>query len=532
MKSLVSRITFLPVVCFLSIAVVGAEDRPNILLAIGDDISWQHIGAYGSEFVDTPTFDRLAEEGVLFENAYCSAPGCSPSRAALLTGKYIWEIEEAGTHAANFPKHLQVYPELLEAAGYFPGYTGKPWGPGRLTERPRNPAGPEYNKRKLDTMPAKGISNKDYAANFADFLAARPEGQPFVFWFGAHEAHRVFERGSGYRNGVDASEVVVPGFLPETDLTREDVADYGLEINWFDSHLGKMLEQLRAIGELDNTIVVVTADNGMAFPRAKANNYEYGVRMPLIVSWKDGIATEGRRLSDFVSLIDLAPTFLEAAGEKAPLAMTGRSLMPLLRSNADGKIDPTRNFVLSGRERHTHARAENLGYPIRAIHTAKYNYIRNLHPERSPTGIEFKDVDGSPSHSLMLASPDSGLSQLAYGDRPYEELYDKENDPYCVNNLAGNPEYAPILEQLGERMEAALRETGDPRILGYGDVFDSYPRYSGTRAYPGFNTSGKYNPEYVKRALAQMEALGVENPAYEARVQANKAVEGRPPSKD
>ncbi len=508
-----------------------ADERPNILLAIGDDISWEHMGAYGSEFVDTPTFDNLAATGALFNNAYCSAPGCSPSRAALLTGKHIWEIEEAGTHAANFPKHLQVYPELLEAEGYVPGYTGKPWGPGRLTERDRNPAGPAFNNRTMKSVPASGISDKDYAANFADFLAQRPEGKPFVFWFGAHEAHRVFEQGSGYKNGIEADEVVVPGFLPSNELAREDVADYGLEIEWFDSHLGRMLEQLKAIGELENTIVVVTADNGMAFPRAKANNYEYGVHMPLIISWGEGISAKGRSIDDFVSLIDLAPTFLEAAGVDIPSEMSGRSLMPLLQSKSEGMIDPTRNYVLSGRERHTHAREGNLGYPIRALHTAKYNYIRNWHPERLPTGIEYKDVDGSPSHSLMLGDMDSELSQLAYGPRPAEELYDQVEDPYCLENLALNPEYKPILEQLGTRLEEALRKGGDPRILGYGDVFDSYPRYSSTRDYPGFQTSGKYNPEYVERTLKQMKALGISNPAYEARVKQNESEPGRGPSK-
>ena len=212
--------------------------------------------------------------------------------------------------------------------------------------------------------------------------------------------------------------------------------------------------------------------------------------------------------------------------------MSGRSLMPLLKAEGDGMIDPTRNFVLSGRERHTHARKDNLGYPIRAIHTAKYNYIRNMHPERSPTGIEFKDVDSSPSHLLMLENMESELSKLAYGSRPYEELYDKENDPYCLNNLATNPEYKPILEKLGARLESELRKGGDPRILGFGEIFDSYPRYSSTRDYPGFQESGRYNPEFVQEALDNMKALGIENPAYEQRVGFNKTQPSQKPSKN
>jgi uncharacterized sulfatase len=132
----------------------------------------------------------------------------------------------------------------------------------------------------------------------------------------------------------------------------------------------------------------------------------------------------------------------------------------------------------------------------------------------------------------MLENMDSRLSKLAYGARPLEELYDKESDPYCLNNLAFNPEYAPILEKLGARLEEELRKGGDPRILGFGEVFDSYPRYSSTRNYPGFNESGRYNPEFVKEALDNMKSLGIENPAYEGRVFFNRSQPSRPPSKD
>ena len=500
--------------------LVIAGNRPNILLAIGDDISWKHFGCYGSDFIKTPTFDSLAQRGVKFSNAFCGAPGCSPSRAALLTGKHIWELEEAGTHASNFPHHLKVYPELLEHVGYFTGYTGKPWGPGnyKVSGRSQNPAGEIYNKKKRakNALPATGISGTDYAENFADFLEARPDGKPFCFWFGAHEAHRGFEFKSGVKNGKKLDDAIVPGFLPDTETTRHDMLDYAVEIEWFDSHLGRMIQMLEAAGELTNTLVVVTADNGMAFPRAKANNYEYGVHMPLIISWPAEVAG-GRTVDDFVSLIDLAPTFMEAAREAVPSEMTGKSLMDILRSDRCGVVDASRTYVLSGRERHTHARENNFGYPIRALHTARFNYIRNLKPERSPTGIEFKDVDGCPSHSLMLEDKDADLSKLAYGQRPAEELYDKTEDPFCLNNLASNPEYRPIMDRFWKLMQDDLTKGGDPRMLGYGDIWESYPRYSKTRDYPGFKTSKKYNPEYVDKAIRQMSAVGITNRAYEAR---------------
>lgn len=504
----------------ISVAVASEDARPNILLAIGDDISWPHFGCYGSTFVKTPAFDSLAQSGVKFNNAFCSAPGCSPSRAALLTGKNIWEIEEAGTHASNFPAHLQVYPEILQDNGYFIGYTGKPWAPGnyKVNGRRENPAGPAFNKRKLKKadLVSKSVSKIDYAENFKDFLEKRPKDKPFCFWFGAHEAHRPLEFKSGVKNGKKLEDAVVPGFLPDTETTRHDILDYAVEIEWFDAHMGKMIETLKEAGELENTLIVVTSDNGMAFPRAKANNYEYGVHMPLIVSWPAKVSGH-RTVDDLVSLIDLAPTFLEAAGVTVPEAMSGKSLSGILLSNKSGTVDASRRHVLTGRERHTHARENDWGYPIRAMHTAKYTYIRNLKPERSPAGREYKDVGDGPTHALMLKNMDSELSQLAYGQRPLEELYDRQKDPYCLNNLAKSPEYRAVMDQMWQEMKTDLTKAGDPRMLGYGDIWESYPRYLKTRDYPGFKSRGKYNPEYVDKAIQQMKAVGISNPAYEQR---------------
>lgn len=491
--------------------------RPNILLAIADDVSWQDFGCYGSTFVETPTFDSLAEAGVQFNNAFCSAPGCSPSRAALLTGKHIWEIEEAGTHASNFPAHLKVYPELLERAGYFTGYTGKPWGPGnwKFDGRTQNPAGAEYNELKFskDALPATGISTLNYAANFKAFLNEKPKGQPFCFWFGAKEAHRGFEFKSGIKNGKQLADVVVPAFLPDTETIRHDLLDYAVEVEWYDSQMAEMLEILDEAGELENTIIVITADNGMAFPRAKANNYEYGVRMPLIISWPAKFPAD-RVTDDPVSLIDLAPTFLELADVPVPETMSGRSLTPILQSDMSGTVEPSREYVLSGRERHTHARDNNWGYPIRAMHSAKYTYIRNLKPERSPTGREYKDVDNGPTHQFMLKDLNSPHAQMSYGQRPEEELYDRVNDPYCLQNLAEKPEYRATLDAMWQTLKDELYKAGDPRILGYGVIWESYPRYSRMRDYTGFNDSGMYNAEYVQEAIQQMQSLGIDYQEY------------------
>jgi N-sulfoglucosamine sulfohydrolase len=352
--------------------------QPNILFAISDDQSYPHASAYGYKAINTPAFDRIAREGVLFNNAFSASPGCSPSRAALLTGLNCWQLEQAGTHASSFPTEYVVYPDILEEAGYFAGYTQKGWGPGNweVSGRSRNPAGNLFNSHKLS--PAhRGISHNNYAANFDDFLKNRPEGKPFLFWYGASEPHRVFEKGSGLKAGKKLEDVTVPSFLPDTEEVRSDILDYALEIEWFDQHLGKMIALLEEAGELDNTIIVVTSDNGMSFPRAKANLYEYGFHVPLAIRWGDKVKG-GRVVDDIVNLIDLAPTYLQAAGiedsdginRKYP--MEGRSLMNILLSDKEGLVDSTRKATYAARERHSSSRWDNLTYPQRSLRTHKY----------------------------------------------------------------------------------------------------------------------------------------------------------------
>lgn len=478
-------------------ARAAAAARPNILFAIADDQSWPFTSAYGCKFVDTPAFDRVAREGILFNYGYTAAPQCSPTRAALLTGRYTWQIEEAGVHASNFPKKFKVYPELLEAAGYHVGYTGKGWGPGNweISGRKQNPAGKQYGGNTIEP-PASGISSNDYAANFEDFLAARPAGTPFCFWYGATEPHLGFEKGSGLRLGKSPDDVTVPPFLPNVQTVREDLLDYAVEIEWFDAHLGRMLDALERIGELDRTLIVVTSDNGMPFPRAKANCYEYGVHMPMAMRWGD-VSDGGRVVDDFVSFVDLAPTFLDAAGLTPPAEMTGRSLLPVLRAKGSGLIDKTRDRVQFGRERHTHARPNNFAYPIRALRTHDFLYIWNVKAERWPAGDPpgYYDIDGSPTRDLVV---DGGgkYKEWAVGMRPEEELYAVRADEGCLVNLAGDPNYGDVLRAMREELQAKLREQRDPRVLGYGDIFESYPRYSSMRNFDGFKAQGEYNPVF------------------------------------
>ena len=177
--------------------------RPNILVAIADDQSYPHASAYGSTWIHTPAFDRVASEGLLFSNCYACSPGSSPSRASMLTGLFPWQIEEAGTHASSFPSRYVCYTDVLHEAGYHVGYTGKGWGPGdwKVSGRTQNPAGPEYNRHRL-VPPVKGISDIDYSANFRAFLDSLPPDKPFCFWYGANEPHRPYTRDAWKRNGI------------------------------------------------------------------------------------------------------------------------------------------------------------------------------------------------------------------------------------------------------------------------------------------------------------------------------------------
>ncbi len=477
--------------------------RPNILFAIADDWSWPHASAYGATGIETPVFDRIAKEGCLFNNAFTAAPQCSPNRAATLTGRHIWQIAEAGTHASIFPKTFPVFTDLLEGAGYHVGYTQKGWSPGDWKRGgwTQNPAGKEYKRRRVDERPALGIAKTDYAGNFEDFLEDRSEDAPFFFWFGASEPHRSYEEGTGRKAGKRLEDAQVPPFLPDTPEVRSDILDYNLEVEWFDTQLGKMLAKLEALGELDNTLVVCTSDNGMPFPRAKANLYEFGTHVPMAVRWP-GHVEAGANTDALLSFIDFAPSFLEAAGVEAPDTFTGRSFLAQVTGQA---LPAARDFVLTGRERHTHARFDNLGYPSRAIRTAEYLYIHNFKPDRWPAGDPdaYHDIDGCPTKTLLLEHKEahSEFFEWAVGKRPQEELYAVAGDPGCLENLAAKPEHAAACAALRKQLLDKLKEQGDPRALGTGDIFESYPRVSHMRPeLGGFAERGAYNPKYQASA--------------------------------
>jgi len=239
--------------------------------------------------VQTPAFDRVAREGLRFARAYTPNAKCAPSRASVLTGRNSWQLEAAGLHGGFYPAGYRTFMEALRANGYFAGFTGKDWGPGdpgTIDGKPRRLTGPDYSQIKTKP-PTPNISPIDYAANLAEFLAKKPTGQPFCFWYGAKEPHREYTYGSGVKvAGKSLADIDrVPSSWPNTATVRNDMLDYALEVEYFDQQLGRMLDLLQQAGELENTLIIVTSDNGMPFPRAKGTTYELSLHMPMAIRW-------------------------------------------------------------------------------------------------------------------------------------------------------------------------------------------------------------------------------------------------------
>lgn len=458
-----------------AVPLAAQRKRPNILFCIADDWGWPHAGAYGADWVETPAFDRIAREGVLFANTFTSNPKCSPCRASILTGRNTWQLDEATNHFGLFPKRWAVYPEVLEDAGYHVGYTGKGWGPGDYKSGgfDRNPAGPVYSDVRTKP-PFRFMSTIDYAGNFDAFLEKREDGQPFCFWLGGQEPHRAYQDGAGEASGKDWRKVPVPAYYPDDETIKRDMTDYAVEVEYFDSHVGRALKKLEEIGELDNTLVVMTSDHGMPFPRVKGQIYEHGFHLPCAMRW--GAMEGGRTIEDFVNVRDFAPTFLEAAGVEVPKTVTGSSLVSLLKSGKSGWVTNDRNRMLVGKERHDLGRPNNGGYPVRAIRTKEWLYIRNYEPERWPGGnpeTGYRNCDDSPTKSRILRSYDQWY-RMSFGKRPVEELYRVSEDDANVDNLAEDPQYRHIKDELRGEMEAKLKAEGDPRMFGKGGQYDTF----------------------------------------------------------
>lgn len=427
---------------------------------------------------------------MLFNNAYTPNAKCAPSRACILTGRNSWQLEPAANHWCYFPAKFKTYVEALKEHGYFVGKVAKGWAPGIATDadgKRREMTGKGFDKRKAKP-PAKAINATDYAANFQDFMDAHPKDEPFAFWYGCTEPHRAYEYGAGVKyGGKKLSDIdKVPAFWPDNETVRNDMLDYAFEVEHFDAHLVKMINLLEARGELDDTLIVVTADNGMPFPRIKGQEYEMSNHLPLAFMWPKGINNPGRIVTDYVSFIDFTPTFMEVAGvdmEEAGMAPSpGRSLTDIFNSEHDGRVTPSRDHVLIGKERHDIGRPDDQGYPIRGIVKEGILYIKNYETDRWPQGnpeTGYLNCDGSPTKTVILQSRTAEASkpfwQWSFGKRVSEEMFDAAADPMCMNNLADAPAYAARKREMISQMKTEMTAQGDPRMAGKGYIFEAFP---------------------------------------------------------
>lgn len=464
-------------------------NSPNVLILVSDDQSWMHAGANGDTTVKTPAFDAIAAEGTRFTRPYTACPSCAPSRAAILTSQPIWQLGYGGVLFGALPAEKPTYAGLLANKGYELGYVGKVWGPGSLYAGgySAHPHGQSFRETTPPHTP--GISNVDYAASFAKFLEQRDTSKPFCFYIAAFEPHRRFNYGAGVKAGKSLQNAKLPLSLPDHEVTRNDVLDYYIEIEHFDNHVSESIALLKRHNLYQNTLVIVTSDHGMAFPRAKANLHDIGTRVPLAIKPPNGGANNVCDV--FVSLMDLAPTILDYADVVVPRTMTGQSLRPFLSGTDSRHHRRSRDAAFTAFERHTWCRAGGTAYPVRSIHTTNFQLIWNMEPSRWPMGSPtfdsphqgvFGDVDNGASKTFLLENQSNPIIRpyfdLAFGKREEFELYDCQNDPHQLTNLAFSSEYQEILSQLHKRLRKHLLKTNDPRMQGSKE-WDNYPYYFG-----------------------------------------------------
>ena len=514
--------------CPLSNAADAAPPRWNILFVFADD--WgRYAGCYKgidgrpsmNDVITTPNVDRVAREGIVFKHAFVNAPSCTPCRSSLLTGRYFFNCNRGAIlSGAVWDDSIPTYPLMLLDAGYVIGKSHKVWSPGTPADAPFG--GQKYAFEKHGSL-AQHFSNNtvpmvkggmsvadarqkvldQVRENFDDFLATRQQGKPWHYFFGPTTTHRMWVKGSGkllWGIEPDSLKGKLPKFLPDVPEIREDCADYLGECQAVDAFVGVLLKRLEETGEADHTLVVLSGDHGMpGVPEGKCNLYDMGVRVPLVMRVPGGKG--GRVVEDFVRLPDLAPTFMEIGGVKPPENLYGRSLLPLMKSDKSGVLDATRDWVITGRERHVaKARPGNLPYPMRSIHTPDYVYIRNFEPDRWPLGspgavtndstpnsdelehntlVAFADMDASPTKAWLIEHRKDpqwrSFYEMAFGKRIMEELYDIRKDPDQMNNLAGNTDFAKVKAQLAKRMMDELTRAKDPRVVETPPRFEQPP---------------------------------------------------------
>ncbi|WP_339921767.1 sulfatase [uncultured Cyclobacterium sp.] len=406
---------------FLMLAIIATnsltyaqDNRPNIIMIIADDIGYEDLGSYGNAIASTPVTDRIASQGIKFDNFYLTTSSCSPSRSSIISGRYPHNTGAAELHTA-MPENILTFPELLKESGYFTGQSGK-WHMGPV---PRKGFDLIYDKK-----PEIGIGGEDY---WVPLLKERPMDKPFFLWLAALDAHRPWGE-NDFTGAHDPDKVKVPPYLADEAATREDLANYYDEISRFDYFIGKVEEELERQGQLDNTVIFILSDNGRPFPRSKTRLIDSGIKSPLLVKWPK--ALKGGLVADaMVSSIDLAPTFLQLAGVDAPGNFQGKSFLSVLK-NPDL---PFRNYVFAEHNWHDHEAH------ARMVRTKDYLYIKNNRAQFANPGPA--DSNASNAYADLRKVRDEGKLNPAQADvfvspRPFEEFYLIADDEYQLLNRA------------------------------------------------------------------------------------------------
>jgi N-sulfoglucosamine sulfohydrolase len=439
----------------------------NVVLIIADDLG-RDLGCYGNKVIRTPNLDALAKRGVRFTRAYATVSSCSPSRASIFTGLYT---HQNGQYGLQHPPHsqqthpwVQGLPNLLRNAGYWTGLIGKfHVGPASV-----------YNFHQVITKGTGG--NRDVAAmaRLARTFISQRDKRPFLLVYAFSDPHRAAKGFGNEKFAKDPAEVrydpgkvIVPYHLPDTPEVRKELAEYYQAVSRMDRGVGLLLEVLRELGQLDDTLIIFLSDNGIPFPGAKTTLYNAGIHLPLLISCPG--RPQGKTSDALVSYVDLVPTILDWAKAKGPsYKLPGRSLLPLLDGEGKGH-----EAVFASHQFHE----ITMEYPMRALITTKYKYIVNLTPER--TYPLASDLWGSASWQGIRKRGDKKMGQrsvAAFLHRPKEELYDLTRDPNELRNLADDPAQAETLAELRRRLRAWQRNTSDPWAILYREEDASFNR--------------------------------------------------------
>ena len=452
------------IACFL-LNPAFAQEKPNIIVFIADDAGWRDFGAYGNDAIKTDNIDQLAERGMQFNNAFLTTPQCSPTRTSLLSGQFAHTVRTEDLHEP-LPETVDILPKYLQAAGYYTAILGK--------THIGQPA-----LQQFDVF-HRGDGNP-VPADFAKVLEASSD-QPFFAWYAFSDPHRAYQENT-IPDPHDPAEVIVPPYLADTPETRKDMAMYYDEITRMDRNIGEVVQMLEEGGEEDNTLVIFITDNGKPFTRAKGTLYDEGIKSPLIAVWPDMIEA-GTESDALVSLIHLAPTFMDVAGIEKAEAMYGESLLPLLMGE-EMEMD---EFIFA--ERNWHDCDEHM----RSVRSDMFKLIFNAYTEWPLCTAA--DLAGSLAHqSLLELKAEGKLNEdqmlVFQTPRPVIEFYNTKDDPYELNNLAYKAEYRPLIREHFAALNKWMEETDDfdPH---YRRRYENTDRVTGTMFFGG-GRPGMYN---------------------------------------